>query len=93
MSFDWHIRFLEEKSFPTMCDTPRFEVKQLLLTKTPPDWVMIRGVSVARAVAVSLSVVVAVATTVATMVVVVVVVAVAVARAMGRAVARAVVRG
>ncbi len=86
MSFDWHIRFLKEKSFPTMCDTPRFEVKQLLLTKTPPSWVMIRGVSVARAVAVSLSVVVAVATTVATtvatMVVVVVVVAVAVARAM-----------
>ncbi len=33
MSFDWHIRFLEEKSFPTICDTPRFEVKQLLLTK------------------------------------------------------------
>ena len=33
MSFDWHIRFLEEKSFPTICDTPRFEVKQLLPTK------------------------------------------------------------
>jgi hypothetical protein len=33
MSFDWHIRFLEEKSFPRICDTPRFEVKQLLLTK------------------------------------------------------------
>ena len=33
MSFDWHIHFLEEKSFPMICDTPRFEVKQLLLTK------------------------------------------------------------
>ncbi len=33
MSFDWHIRFLEEKSFPTICDASRFEVKQLLLTK------------------------------------------------------------
>jgi hypothetical protein len=33
MSFYWHICFLEEKSFPTICDTPRFEVKQLLLTK------------------------------------------------------------
>ncbi len=79
MSFDWHIRFLEEKSFPTICDTPRFEVKQLLLTKTPPAWVMIRGVSVARTVAVLLSVVVAVATTVATMVATMVVVVVAVA--------------